>query len=177
MTLHLQRPGDEPTVQVSTVALRISRGAPPPQHSPHKHTHPFGRPHRLGLPMVVVICVECLPAYKLGCGVCDTPEHWRGAAGLMCARVRACAGAAESLHVHTHTYIPPPNQTAYTPPRLGEGIHSRPRKYTIDDPAPPAPGRRPQRGSPVLFLRAMSMYLYPIVIVGRAQTAVHSAFF
>ena len=31
----------------------------------------------------------------------DTPELWRGAAGL-CARVRACAGAAES----SHTYMP-----------------------------------------------------------------------
>jgi len=37
----------------------------------------------------------------VGCGVCDTPELWCGAADL-CARVRACAGAAESLH----TYIP-----------------------------------------------------------------------
>ena len=39
----------------------------------------------------------------------DTPELWRGAAGL-CARVRACAGAAESLHTYmpihtTHTCI------------------------------------------------------------------------
>jgi len=33
----------------------------------------------------------------MGCGVCDTPELWRGAAGL-CARVHACAGAAKSLH-------------------------------------------------------------------------------
>jgi len=34
------------------------------------------------------------------------PELWRGAAGL-CARVRACAGAAESLHTHIvrHTSI------------------------------------------------------------------------
>jgi len=39
----------------------------------------------------------------VGCGVCDTPELWRGAAGL-CTRVRACAGAAESLHI----YIAPP---------------------------------------------------------------------
>ena len=65
---------------------------------------PFGRSHRLGLPMVV--CVECLPADKpqaVGCGVCDTPELWCGAAGL-CARVRACAGAAESLHTYTHTH-------------------------------------------------------------------------
>jgi len=35
----------------------------------------------------------------VGCGVCDTPELWRGAAGL-CARVRACAGADESLHTY-----------------------------------------------------------------------------
>ena len=38
----------------------------------------------------------------VGCGVCDTPELWRGAAGL-CVRVRgACAGAAESLQAHTY---------------------------------------------------------------------------
>jgi len=37
------------------------------------------------------------------CGVCDTPELWLGAAGL-CARVRACAGAAEYLHTYIHTY-------------------------------------------------------------------------
>jgi len=37
------------------------------------------------------------------CGVCDTPELWRGAAGL-CARVRACVGAAESLHTHTNIH-------------------------------------------------------------------------
>ena len=35
----------------------------------------------------------------VGCGVCDTPELWCGAAGLF-ARVRACAGAAESLHTY-----------------------------------------------------------------------------
>jgi len=48
---------------------------------------------------------ECgMPAcgQAVRCGVCDTPELWRGAAGL-CARVCACAGAAESLH--TYTYI------------------------------------------------------------------------
>jgi len=45
-----------------------------------------------------------LPAcgQAVGCGVCDTPELWCGAAGL-CARVHACAGAAESLH--TYMYI------------------------------------------------------------------------
>jgi len=35
----------------------------------------------------------------VGCGVCDTPELWCGAAGL-CARVCACAGAAECLHTY-----------------------------------------------------------------------------
>jgi len=39
----------------------------------------------------------------VGCGVCDTPELWCGAAGL-CARVRACAGAAESLYIHTYIH-------------------------------------------------------------------------
>ena len=55
----------------------------------------------------MVVCVEYLylPADKpwaVGCGVCDTPELWRGATGL-CARVRACAGAAESLPTYIHT--------------------------------------------------------------------------
>jgi len=36
-----------------------------------------------------------------GCGVCDTPELWCGAVGLY-ARVRACAGAAESIHTYIH---------------------------------------------------------------------------
>jgi len=34
-----------------------------------------------------------------GCGVCDTPEQCYGATGL-CARIRACAGAADSLHTY-----------------------------------------------------------------------------
>jgi len=38
----------------------------------------------------------------VGYGVCDKLELWRGAAGL-CARVRACAGAAASLNT---TYMP-----------------------------------------------------------------------
>ena len=33
------------------------------------------------------------------CGACETPELWCGAAGLY-ARVRACAGAAESLYAY-----------------------------------------------------------------------------
>jgi len=41
------------------------------------------------------------------CGVCDTPELWRGAKGL-CVRIRACAGAAESLHTYTHILLPAP---------------------------------------------------------------------
>jgi len=41
------------------------------------------------------------PGQPVGCGVCDTPELWRGAAGL-CARVRACAGVAKSLHAYIH---------------------------------------------------------------------------
>jgi len=49
----------------------------------------------------MVVCVECLPADAVGCGVCDTPELWCGAAGL-CARVRACAGAAESLRAYIY---------------------------------------------------------------------------
>ena len=49
----------------------------------------------------MVVCVCGMPAcgQAVGCGVCDTPEFWCGAAGLY-ARVRACAGAAESLHTY-----------------------------------------------------------------------------
>jgi len=47
------------------------------------------------------------------CGVCDTPEFWRAAAGL-CARVRACAGAAEYLHAYT---TPPELVTLQDPHR------------------------------------------------------------
>jgi len=51
----------------------------------------------------MVVCVECLRCGQaVGCGVCDTPELWRGAAGL-CAGVRACAGAA-NLYIH-HIYM------------------------------------------------------------------------
>jgi len=38
----------------------------------------------------------------VGCGVSDTPELWRGAAGL-CLRICECAGAAEFLHIYVHT--------------------------------------------------------------------------
>ena len=40
----------------------------------------------------------------MGCGVCDTPELWCGAAGL-CARVRACAVVPLKLYIHTYSYI------------------------------------------------------------------------
>ena len=55
-----------------------------------------------------VVC--CVVLFVLCVCVCDlflsipTPMLWRGAAGL-CARVRACAGAAESLHTYIHAYL------------------------------------------------------------------------
>jgi len=50
----------------------------------------------------MVVCVECLPAGVAQCGVRDTPELWRGAAGL-CARVRA-AGAFGYVNTYIHIY-------------------------------------------------------------------------
>ena len=47
------------------------------------------------------VCILQCCGQAVRCGVCDTPELWCGAAGL-CARVRACAGAAESLHTYIH---------------------------------------------------------------------------
>jgi len=55
----------------------------------------------------MVGCVERLPADKpwdVVSATRDTPGLWRGAAGL-CARVHACAGAAEYLYIHIHTYV------------------------------------------------------------------------
>jgi len=40
------------------------------------------------------------PYVAVGCGVCDTPELWRGAAGL-CTCTRVCWCPAESLHSYT----------------------------------------------------------------------------
>jgi len=59
----------------------------------------------------MLVCVECLPADKpWDCGVCDTPELWRGAAGLN-ARVRACAGTAEcECFKYIHTYVSSPSR-------------------------------------------------------------------
>jgi len=42
--------------------------------------------------------------HAVGCGDCDMPELWRGAA-VLCARVRACNGAAKSLHIYIHTEV------------------------------------------------------------------------
>jgi len=53
----------------------------------------------------------CLRTSRVGCGVCDTPELWRGAAG-QCARVRVCVRACDvlvprriftSYRTHAHT--------------------------------------------------------------------------
>ena len=62
---------------------------------------PRGRTTTASSSVVGVSLGQCeVPAcgQAVGCGLCDTPELWRGATGL-CARVAvgACAGAAESL--------------------------------------------------------------------------------
>jgi len=62
----------------------------------HPPTSPLGRSHSKK-PSTYDTMPACGQA--VGCGGCDTPELWLGAAGL-CARVRACAGAAESLHTY-----------------------------------------------------------------------------
>jgi len=44
--------------------------------------------------------------HAVGCGVCDTPVLWRGAAGL-CVRVRACGAVVPPtlyIYIHTRTY-------------------------------------------------------------------------
>jgi len=51
----------------------------------------------------MVVCVECLPADKPWDVVSVTRRSSGVAAGL-CARVRACAGAAESLHTYIELY-------------------------------------------------------------------------
>jgi len=61
------------------------------------------------------MCTRCgMPAcgQAVGCGVCDTPELWRGAAGL-CARVRVCAGAAKSVHAYMPTKLCSPVRFRY----------------------------------------------------------------
>jgi len=79
---------------------------------------------------------------------------WRGAAGR-CARVRACAGAAESLHKDIHTSTPerhPPHQdSAATAP---SGTQPPPTPHTREHAVPqrPTPTKtaydQPQTGGP-----------------------------
>ena len=70
------------------------------------------------------------------CGVCDTPELWRGAAGL-CACVRACAGAAESSHTYIHTKIKNHNYN------IAQIVHSHKHKpYTGKEKPITAPPQR-----------------------------------
>jgi len=84
-------------IQHISIATTIYPGA-----STHFHFFPRQAPHQ---PYSYSLHLE--PAVRRGmCGVCNTPELWRGAAGL-CARVCvcACAGPAESVHTyHIHTY-------------------------------------------------------------------------
>jgi len=69
------------------------RAAPP---SP-----PFGRSHRLGLPMVV--CVECLPVDK-PCDVVSVTRRSSGVAPRACVRVYARVLVPPNLYIHTYTY-------------------------------------------------------------------------
>jgi len=112
----------------------------------HKYTHhtPLtltlcGRPHRLGLHMVV--CEECLPApdKPWDRGVCDTPELWPGAAGL-CARVRTRVCWCRRIYykVFTHIYVhilssktPAQTQSAFFLERPKESVHTNPHSHAI----------------------------------------------
>jgi len=76
-----------------------------PQEAAH---HPL---HARHLATYGGLCGMPACGQAVGCGVCDTPEElwcWCGAAGL-CARVRACAGAAKYLHTYIHTHVTDPS--------------------------------------------------------------------
>jgi len=60
---------------------------------------PFGRPHRLGLPMVV--CVECLPADKPW-DVVSVTRRSSGVAPRACVRVYARVLVPPNLYIHTY---------------------------------------------------------------------------
>ena len=60
---------------------------------------PFGRPHRLGLPMVV--CVECLPADKPWDMVSATRRS-SGVAPRACVRVYARVLVPPNLYIHKY---------------------------------------------------------------------------
>jgi len=47
----------------------------------------------------------------VGCGVCDTPELWCGAAGLW---LRVYARVLVPPNLYIHTYIPPPHIVLFT---------------------------------------------------------------
>jgi len=66
---------------------------------PHIGIRRWGRPHRLGLPMVV--CVECLPADKPWDVVSAT--RWSsGVAPWACVRVYAHVLAPPNLYIHAY---------------------------------------------------------------------------
>jgi len=62
--------------------------------------HEEGSHHRSTLALHFSVSAACLWTSRGMWCLCDTPELWRGAAGL-CARVRACACATESLHTYS----------------------------------------------------------------------------
>ena len=76
------------------------KGQPPPTHSALTYPHSaLSPPSSSALTHTQPTAIRTPPRLAVGCGVCDTPELWCGAAGL-CARVCTCAGAAESLHTY-----------------------------------------------------------------------------
>jgi len=89
---------------------------PPPPPPPPTPPHPNKPPTPFPPPPPLWSATQTRTTYgslrgmpacgqAMGCGVCDTPELWRGATGL-CARVCACAGAAESAYTYIHTLQP-----------------------------------------------------------------------
>ena len=83
------------------VCFRFWRSGPPPLPSPPP---PFWSATQTRA-IYGGMCGIPACGQAVGLGVCETLELWRGAAGL-CARVRACAGAAEYLHTYIHTSLP-----------------------------------------------------------------------
>jgi len=76
--------------------LTLSCCTPAPPPSP-----PFGRSHRLGLPMVV--CVECLPADKPW-DVVSATRRSSGVAPRACVRVYARVLVPPNLYMHTNIH-------------------------------------------------------------------------
>ena len=73
---------------------------------------PFGRPHRLGLPMVVR--VECMPADKPW----DVVSATRRSSGVMpraCVRVHVRVLAPPNLYIHKYLYGIPRTCCIVTP--------------------------------------------------------------